>query len=94
MKAYIEAYISPFIKTAIGYTGARFIPPDDLDISDSGYSSANIDEYLIYHAFTLGTNNAEMDIRGNENPTSVSAAARQTLYDNYVLVNYNSGYTP
>ena len=74
--------------------GTVFIPPDSLDISDRGYTSDNIDDYLIHHAFTLLTNNTEMDIRGNDNPTAASAAARQTLYDNYVLINYNEGYTP
>lgn len=81
----------------IGNIGAKlitFIPPDDLDISGLGYTSSQIDAYLIYHADTLGTNNTEMDIRGNENPTVASADARQTLYDNYVLINYNEGYTP
>jgi hypothetical protein len=93
MKAYIEAYISPYIKAGIGIISIAN-PFDSLDISDMGYTSTQIDEYLIYHADVLGTNNATMDIRGNENPTSVSAAARQTLFNNYVLVNYNSGYTP
>lgn len=66
----------------------------DLDISDLNFASDEIDAYLIYHAFTLLTNNTTIDIRGNNNPTSASAAARQELFDNYVLVNYNSGYTP
>jgi len=35
-----------------------------------------------------------MDIRGNSNPTVASADARQTLFDNFVLINYNEGYTP
>jgi hypothetical protein len=69
-----------------------FIPPDDLDISDRGYTSSNIDEYLIYHAFTLGTNNATMDIMGNEDPTEASAAAREELNSNYVLIFYNDSF--
>ena len=69
-----------------------FTPPDDLDISDNGYTSLQIDEYLIYHADTLGTNNTTMDIRGNENPTAASADARQTLFNNYVLINFNEDF--
>lgn len=69
-------------------------PSGLLDISGLGLDSDNIDAYLIYHADVLGTNNTELDIRGNDNPTAVSADARQTLFDNYVLVNYNPGYTP
>jgi len=65
-----------------------------LDISGFGYTPEQIDEYLIYHAFTLGTNNAVMDIRGNGNPTSASAAARQELFDNDVLVAYDENYIP
>lgn len=70
-------------------------PPamDELNLLDKRLSSAEIDERLNYHA-NAGTNNTEMDIRGNDNPTAASAAARQTLYDNYVIVIYNPGYDP
>ena len=71
-------------------------PPamDELNLLDKRLSSVEIDERLIHHADVLGTNNAEIDIRGNDNPTAASAAARQTLYDNYVIINYNPGYDP
>lgn len=65
-----------------------------LDISNLGLLSSDIDAYLIYHADVLGTNNIEMDIRGNSNPTATSADARQTLFDNFVLVNYNEDFIP
>ena len=86
--------VSPLIGVIQGSKVSSSVPPEDLDISDRGYTSTQIDDYLIYHADILGTNNAEMDIRGNDNPTSASSAARQTLFNNYVLVNYNTGYTP
>lgn len=97
--AYKNSTRRSYKNAGIAYIGANlnvFVPPDTLDISDRGYSSSNIDDYLIYHAAnieTLNPNRNNMDVRGNDNPTSASADARQTLYDNYVLVNYNEGYS-
>ncbi len=68
------------------------IPMDTLDLRNMNLTAAQIDERLIYHA-DLGTNNTSMDLRGNEDPTAASADARQTLYDNYVLITYNPGFS-
>lgn len=69
-----------------------FIPMSETNLFGKNLSSDDIDTRLIYLSGTVYE--GEVDVRGNENPTSTSAAARQTLYDNYVLVIYNEGFTP
>jgi hypothetical protein len=69
------------------------IPMETLDLRNMNLTADQIDERLIYHA-DAGTNNTEMDITGNENPTAASADARQTLNNNFVFVIYNQGYDP
>lgn len=65
-------------------------PLSQLNLRNAGLKADEIDERLEYHA--ANTSYAEMDIRGNENPTEASATARQTLDDNYVLVTFNKGF--
>ena len=72
-----------------------FTPPDDLDISDNGYTSLQIDEYLIYHAANIDTLNParnDMDIRGNDNPTSASKSASEELTSKGVDIFINQGF--
>lgn len=73
-------------------TTTAFIPPDDLDVSGMGYTSDNIDDYLIHHAFTLATENGLIIIKGNGNPTSKSDAARLWLYNHYVAIDTNEDF--
>jgi hypothetical protein len=72
--------------------GTVFVPPDSLDVSGRGYTSSQIDDYLIHHAFTLETENNFIKIKGNGNPTSRSNDARQWLYDHVVAIDTNDDF--
>lgn len=69
-----------------------FVPPDDLDISGRNYESWKVNAYLVYHAFTLGTSNTMLFIKGNEDPTSGSLDAINELNSRNVAIDYNSNY--
>ncbi len=80
-----------------------FTPTTDTDVSVATtgivHTSNWIDDFLIYHAFTLATSNITqtatpyfIKIKGNGNPTSKSNAARQWLYDNAVPIDTNADF--
>lgn len=54
---------------------AVVIPPFPTDIENGGYTSSQIDDWLINHAFTLNTTEKLFVLQGNEIRTSDSDAA-------------------
>lgn len=94
---HIGNQVKSYVRSQLGSNvnpSPPFVPPDDRDISGHDYyTSDNIDDFLIHHAYTLNTTGGEINIRNHGNPTSKSLAAREKLNtENYVLIKYNTDF--
>lgn len=82
------------VRVVVSISPVEPIPLDQYDLTDGGYSSLQIDDWFNGIVALGEPYPAELIVAGNDNPTSASLTARQTLFDAYTIVNYNSGFNP
>lgn len=98
MGTFTNTFIKAFnsVQNGANSNPDPFSPTTDTDVSFETTGIVHIsnwvDDFLIHHAFTLGTENNFLKIKGNENPTSKSNAARLWLYNHGVAIDTNSDF--